>query len=350
MEIEVKEWIHITRAKRFAVKTASDINFTDLEIGEISIIVSELAENMIAHKAVSGKIIISDIKSGDRRGIQIIAEDKGPGIPNTEQVMKDGYSQNSSLGIGLGAVKRFSDEFDIMSNYYGHNISAYKNKKSPGTVIISRKWLKKNKGNMKEDEPGISIGVMSRPKENETHNGDEYIIKHYNSKTLIAVIDGLGHGPEAENAAKTGRRTIMENYQESLEVIIRQVHQDLKKKRGAVCSIALIDHKLKVMDYIGIGNVKTMIFNAPKPIRPVNFNGLLGSNLNKMKIFRFPWDDKNVIIMLSDGISGKFDFDCYPGILEKHPVAIADIILRDFSKKYDDATVVVGKKMTVKSI
>ncbi|TAK66369.1 MAG: hypothetical protein EPO24_01545 [Bacteroidetes bacterium] len=67
-------------------------------------------------------------QKGNRRGIEIIANDKGPGIPDIALAMQDGYSSRRSLGIGLPGTKRLMDEFEIISQ------SGY------GTVVTIRKW------------------------------------------------------------------------------------------------------------------------------------------------------------------------------------------------------------------
>jgi len=341
--IEVNNWVYVSKARREAVKIASLLGFTEIEIGEISIIVSELAENLVSHNAVEGKIIISAVNENKRTGIQIISEDKGPGITNVQKAVNDGFSEKSTLGIGLGAVKRLSDEFDINSKIKRSKNAIYENsRENKGTIILSRKWLSEGNAVETEDYTKFRFGVMSRPKSGETCNGDNFFLKHFGNKLMISVIDGLGHGEEAEDASKKARKTITENYKESLEIIIKRIHQDLRRTRGAVCAIALIDEKKGIMKFVGIGNIRTLVLNSPEPVHPVNYNGILGNNLRKVKVFSYPWHKDNILIMSSDGISEKFDPRKYPGLLNHHPMVIADIILRDYGRSNDDATVIVG--------
>ena len=68
------------------------------------------------------------IKQDGGAGIELIAEDEGPGIPDLEQAMQDGFSTNRGLGGGLPGVKRLMDEFHITSEM------------GTGTRIITRKW------------------------------------------------------------------------------------------------------------------------------------------------------------------------------------------------------------------
>ena len=89
--------------------------------------ISELARNIVQY-AQRGEIILS-VAEGSRRGIQIVARDQGPGIPDLELAMRDGYSTGGSLGLGLPGARRLMDEFAIDSEV------------GKGTTVSMRKWL-----------------------------------------------------------------------------------------------------------------------------------------------------------------------------------------------------------------
>ena len=75
---------------------------------------SELARNTL-HYGGGGTMRIEEVLKGSRRGLRLVFEDNGPGIPNVEIAMKDGYSTGSGLGLGLSGAKRLSNEFFIES-------------------------------------------------------------------------------------------------------------------------------------------------------------------------------------------------------------------------------------------
>ena len=93
----------------------------------IATAISELARNIVQY-AQRGEIILSVVE-GSRRGIQIVARDQGPGIPDLELAMRDGYSTGGSLGLGLPGARRLMDEFAIDSEV------------GKGTTVSMRKWL-----------------------------------------------------------------------------------------------------------------------------------------------------------------------------------------------------------------
>lgn len=93
----------------------------------VALAISELARNIVSY-AQRGEIEMST--EGSRRGIQIIARDQGPGIPDVELALRDGYSTSRSLGLGLPGTRRVMDEFSLESSV------------GKGTVVTIRKWLR----------------------------------------------------------------------------------------------------------------------------------------------------------------------------------------------------------------
>ena len=336
MEVSIEEEPQLVKVRHEIEKLAKEIGFSEKEIGEISIVVTELAENLIKHKTVNGKIIYSPITDEKRKGIEIVSVDEGPGIAKIEAVLEDGFSTTGSLGIGLGAVKRLMTEFTINSNVQKDSLGGL------GTRIVTRKYLPFAREPEKVNKAFTRYSVFSKSKTDETYNGDNYFLHHYEDKTMIAVIDGLGSGRMAFEASLRARQFLVENYHAPLEEIIHGIHQSLRLTRGVAISIALISDTANTLEYVGIGNVMGRVYNSPTPLNLVNYNGTLGIALQRFKVFSYPWQVGNIIILTTDGISTKYNFDKDPSLLKQHPIIIANAIFRDFSKTHDDATILVG--------
>jgi len=75
---------------------------------------SELARNTLTHGG-GGMVRLEALNDGSRRGLRIVFEDSGPGIPDVEQALRDGFTTAGGLGLGLGGAKRLSSEFEIDS-------------------------------------------------------------------------------------------------------------------------------------------------------------------------------------------------------------------------------------------
>ena len=75
---------------------------------------SELARNTLDYGG-GGRVTVSDVNEGARRGVRLVFEDQGPGIPDIARALTDGYTTGGGLGLGLSGSKRLSNEFSIES-------------------------------------------------------------------------------------------------------------------------------------------------------------------------------------------------------------------------------------------
>jgi len=100
---------------RQAVRTtAVDLRLSLVDQTKIVTAASELARNTLDYGG-GGTVRIQALQDGSRRGLRLTFEDKGPGIPDVERALKDGYTTGSGLGLGLGGARRLSSEFAIES-------------------------------------------------------------------------------------------------------------------------------------------------------------------------------------------------------------------------------------------
>ncbi|MBI4312688.1 MAG: anti-sigma regulatory factor [Chloroflexi bacterium] len=118
----------VLAAHRRARTVAAAIGFAGSDLTMIATVVSELARNIVLH-AGTGEILMAATKQGRCSGIEIVARDKGPGIRDVAQAMRAGYSTAGSLGLGLAAVQKAADEFQITS------------RQGEGTTVTVRKWM-----------------------------------------------------------------------------------------------------------------------------------------------------------------------------------------------------------------
>lgn len=110
----IRSDLDIVIARTMARDMAKALGFGPIDQARIATAVSELARNIFLY-AGTGNVTVRDIERGSRKGIEIICEDQGPGIPNIDLVMQDGYSTSHGMGMGLPGAKRLMDEFDIKS-------------------------------------------------------------------------------------------------------------------------------------------------------------------------------------------------------------------------------------------
>lgn len=117
-----------TRAVMQTRRSASAAGFDAARVSILGTIASELVRNILKY-AISGELIIRPLRESGRTGLELVAADRGPGILDIDQAMKDHVSTSGTLGLGLPGVKRMSDEMAIESTI------------GIGTTVTVRKWL-----------------------------------------------------------------------------------------------------------------------------------------------------------------------------------------------------------------
>jgi serine/threonine-protein kinase RsbT len=127
VRIAISSDVDIVKARQAGRRVAENVGFVFTELALVATAISELARNIVRY-ARSGEIAIRPITNSARRGIQIVAQDHGPGIRDVEQALQIGFSTAGGLGLGLPGVRRLMDEFDIQS------------KLGQGTTVRITKW------------------------------------------------------------------------------------------------------------------------------------------------------------------------------------------------------------------
>jgi serine/threonine-protein kinase RsbT len=106
---------------------AAELGFAASDATLIATAISELARNIVSY-ARRGEIVLKVVNGANQQGLSIIASDRGPGIPDIRQALRDGFSTSGSLGMGLPGVRRLMDEFEITSQ------------PGRGTTVAVKKW------------------------------------------------------------------------------------------------------------------------------------------------------------------------------------------------------------------
>jgi RNA polymerase sigma factor (sigma-70 family) len=128
--IEISRDADIVTARRAVREIATGVGFSRTDATIIATAVSEVTRNIVRF-AERGELSIEVIEDG-RYGVLITARDTGPGIPDVERAMVDGYSTYNGLGLGLPGARRLMDEFEVVSEV------------GRGTTVIMIKWVERN--------------------------------------------------------------------------------------------------------------------------------------------------------------------------------------------------------------
>jgi anti-sigma regulatory factor (Ser/Thr protein kinase) len=324
--VDVSDSSHVGEARRAAVHSAEAIGMGESDAGGVAIAVTELGTNLLKH-AKSGRIVFG-VLGKEVQGLRVLSLDKGPGIHNIATALGDGYSTSGTPGNGLGAVKRLATRFDIYSL------------REQGTCILADFWPRKK--NPSAAGP-LDLGVVSLPIRGEEVCGDGWATRNTADNVYLMVVDGLGHGTFAAEAAREAERIFEETQSTSPSGILRDCHDALKKTRGAAGAIATISKEKRLLTFAGLGNISATLITRQGRRGIASHNGTLGQQMHKIQEFALPWTQDGILIMHSDGLMSRWDLDTYPGIISKHPSIVAASLYRDLDRGRDDVTVLVAK-------
>jgi phosphoserine phosphatase RsbX len=176
-------------------------------------------------------------------------------------------------------------------------------------------------------------------------SGDRYLVQPFPDGVLVAVVDGLGHGPEAADAAMLAVRTLENHAEQPVISLVRRCHEALRGTRGAVMSLASYSARDNTMMWLGVGNVAGVLLRRSDQMREQRESlllraGVLGTRLPPLDAAVIPVRSGDMLILTSDGIRADFAGD----VIAADPAQrVADRILAGHSKTTDDALVFVAR-------
>lgn len=338
LQIENDSDVGVCRRK--SVGLAKKIGFDNVKTGEVAIMVTELVTNVLKHGGGKGKILVCQLENkNQQKAIEVWCFDMGNGIPDPEKSLIDGFTAKKTLGIGLGTIRRFSDEFEInpkkikIQHETGlGDLEGYRNCIRTLKWVPDKTWIGKNNN--------LSFGAASRSKPGENLNGDSYSIVHINqTKTVVAVIDGLGHGKEAHIASQMAKEKLLLRSELPVNELMKHIHNGIRGTRGAVVGLLLADTENNKLYFSGIGNIEGFLCADGMKKNLLSFGGIVGHNMRTPRVFDFPFNPGDYICLYTDGITTRWDSKELDW--KEHPQQTAEYILNHYSRQNDDATVLI---------
>ncbi len=327
----MREASQVAESRRVVERVAANMGFAMETAGRAALIVTELATNLIKH-ARDGELLLRPLTSRDGAidGIEVMALDKGPGIPDVALSRRDGYSTTGTLGHGLGAIERQADMFEL----YTH---------TNGTAILARIW-RDRPGSM-GSEPSFEIGAAHVSKPGEDICGDGWTWRMREGRLAIIIADGLGHGLQAHEASDTAVKVFTASHESPPSHVVADAHAALKPTRGAAVAVLAIDIERRTAAFAGLGNISGVILLAAGGRHNmVSHNGTAGHTAARIQEFTYPVPPGATVVLFSDGLGSHWSLDAYPGLRQRSSGLIAGVLYRDFSRRRDDVTVVVAKE------
>jgi anti-sigma regulatory factor (Ser/Thr protein kinase)/serine/threonine protein phosphatase PrpC len=296
-------------------------------------VASELGHNQLAH-ARGGEMAVRRIGRASVAGLEVIAADRGPGIASPNEALEGAVKTpksaraSKSLGVGLQAVLELSDEtdFDI--------------RLGEGTCVWARKFAER------PPYPRRQVGVYGRPCPEEDTSGDDGLFLRRDASLLLAIADGLGHGAPAREASEAAMEALVAAAGDPPEHILMRCHSALGSTRGAVMSIVRVAEPGNVATMGCAGNTSVHIYGIGPARRFSGPSFILGARGRAPKPFleERSLEPSDAVVLFTDGLSTKTDLEGELDlILRKHPVRIAEELVKRFGRSNDDALVLVAR-------
>lgn len=324
----INDSTQVAGTRRAVTTLAERLGFDATRVGQVGLVVTELATNIIKH-ATRGEVLVNERIAGSRRGIEVIALDSGPGFRNFESALVDGHSTSGTLGHGLGAVHRNADFVRMFSL------------PSKGVAALCRIW--DGPGSAADDRSFTVCGVCV-PKAGEEVSGDTWAAQVDRDQISVIVADGLGHGLLASDASRAAVDVFVRAPRHAPSIILQDVHHALRATRGAAVAVLTIVPERGLATFAGLGNIAGTIIDGGTRRSMVSHNGTAGHAARSIQELSYPMPDGGLFVMHSDGLTTHWNTADYPGLEAQDPALIAGVLYRDFTRHRDDATVVVGKR------
>ena len=191
----------------------------------------------------------------------------------------------------------------------------------------------------------VDWAVAERPLEGESLSGDMYVAAPTGAGALLAVIDGLGHGPEAAHAAGRAVDVLTAQPEARVDALLEACHQAMRRTRGAAITVVSVDATEQRLDWIGVGNVEGRVLRGITAEGQADQAlllraGVVGYRMPPVRVDTESLGAGDLVILASDGLD--------PGFGESvdrqaDPQAIADDLLARHGKPIDDALVLVAR-------
>ena len=178
---------------------------------------------------------------------------------------------------------------------------------------------------------------VNRPHYREHVSGDAAVIQEKDHLLFAAIVDVLGHGPEAHEVAADSEKFLLAHWHESVTDCMERLHQHLAGSRGAGAGLCLVDRRSGLLRYSGIGNTVIRRFGSNE-VRLLSRAGILGGSRRTPKEEQVTLVPGDVVLLYTDGVKDRFDLRDYPQLLHHTAESIARTVIQRFGKDHDDAT------------
>lgn len=317
----------VSRVRRQAAELAGRLGFSATRRGEVEIVVSELASNVVKH-ARGGDVALGILRRDGEAVLRVVTIDSGPGSRDIEALVTDGVSTTGTLGIGLGAARRLASTLDLYSVPAVGTIADAHFHAEPGATAAS------------------DVAWLTRPLGDAGACGDAVAKRDLPDGRLVMLADGLGHGPLAALASEKAAEVLSSSATTSPAALLTEMHRALGSTRGAAVAVVRVETAARRVVHASVGNVSGRLLGPARsrtlPAQP----GIVGHRMPRLREQVESLDGAQALVLHSDGLSDKWTVEDMPGVLGHGAGVLAAALLREAGVRRDDASVLTVRTST----
>ncbi len=325
----------VSRVRQQARTMIQQGGFSEPEEVRLMTIVSELARNILKY-ATRGRCEMENLSGAGRQRVRCTFRDQGPGISDVDAALTDGFSTGQTLGVGLPGVNRLADAFHLDTGPSGTVIEV---------EVHAKPTLKREQG-MKRERQGGAIddparaGITIRPYKHGRFSGDQAGVWEWNGKITVCMVDGLGHGKDAEVAARGAVECCAANLNLDLMNLMTACDDSLAGSRGAAVALARIDKVSGEMGYVSVGNTRGAV--AGREIFHLGgVYGVVGEGVGNARLDHHQLKRRDILLFWTDGMPESLGLVATRLRRVKDARAFANQLIDEHAIDDDDAGVVV---------
>lgn len=333
MEV-IRGWTHrafpiedlsfVGEARRHVARLAAERAWPEHDAARAALVATELGTNLAKHAQAGQLLVAARDALGD---IELIAVDRGPGMPDLARSMRDGFSTTATAGTGLGAIARQSEGFDLHSLPGMGTVCLARVRPSTGTAVAAPARA-----------DAFDWGAVCVPVRGETACGDAWMLAFDGRRAAALLADGLGHGPEAQVAAQAALDGFASRPFDDGAATMQSVHERLRTTRGAaVFGLWMEGDSLR---YTGAGNVAGRLVSGTADKALATAHGTLGLQVRRFDMTPATRPPHALALLHSDGVQTRWPGAALAPLLAREPTLLAARIFADHARGRDDACVV----------
>ncbi|POM22971.1 Serine/threonine-protein kinase RsbT [Actinomadura rubteroloni] len=314
--------------RRRATALAERLGFAGERLEHVRLAVTEAATNLVKH-AGRGEMLVRVVRGGERAMLEFVSVDRGPGMADVPESLRDGVSTSGSLGIGLGMIGRLADDAGLHS------------RPGEGTILFAR-FRQPGEGPDACPSAGPPFAGLTRPLDGEEECGDAYAARELDGVVHAILCDGLGHGPLAARAAAEAVRAVRGiDAPTAAGELLDRMHRGLAGTRGAAVAAVTVDPAARRVVFAGLGNIAGWIVAPGRRRGMISTPGIAGVRGRGYREHGYDLPAGAAVVLHSDGLTGRWDLSSRPDLLGRDPLLAAGALLRDAGTRHDDRSVLV---------